>query len=134
MKVIVVVKNGIGGSGISQATRYVSRRERDEDREGALPRRLFTEREDNLSFHRANRLLGKGDDPRTRTCCIWSSAWRRKRISIQYVRKYVRKAKRASLRRPQTIDSKSRDGGIRTHGLLHPKQALPVFLAFWGWL
>ncbi len=65
MKVIAVVKNGIGGSGISQATRYISRRERDEDREGALPRKLFSEREDNLSFHQANRLLGKGDDPRT---------------------------------------------------------------------
>src|SRR5262249_34038186 len=66
MKVITVVKTGIGGSGISQATRYISRRERDEDREGALPRKLFSEREDNLSFHQANRLLGKGDDPRTR--------------------------------------------------------------------
>jgi len=65
MKVITVVKNGIGGSGISQATRYVSRRERDEDREGALPRKLFSEREDKLSFHQANRLLGNGDDPRT---------------------------------------------------------------------
>ncbi len=65
MKVIAVVKNGIGGSGISQATRYVARRERDEDREGAQPRKLFSEREDNLSFHQANRLLGNGDDPRT---------------------------------------------------------------------
>lgn len=65
MRVIAVVKNGIGGSGISQATRYISRRERDEDREGGAPRKLFSEREDNLSFHQANRLLGNGDDPRT---------------------------------------------------------------------
>jgi len=65
MKVIALVKNGIGGSGISQATRYIARRERDEDREGALPRKLFSERKDTLSFHQANRLLGKGADPRT---------------------------------------------------------------------
>ncbi|MCI0389231.1 MAG: relaxase MobL [Acidobacteria bacterium] len=65
MKVIAVIKKGIGGSGISQATRYISRRDRDEDREGAAPRKLFSEREDSLSFHQANRLLGKGDDPRT---------------------------------------------------------------------
>lgn len=65
MRVITVIKNGIGGSGVSQATRYISRRERDEDREGALPRKLFSEREDNLSFHQANRLLGNGNDPRT---------------------------------------------------------------------
>lgn len=65
MKVVVVIKSGAGGIGVSQATRYVSRRERDEEREGRAPRRLFSAREDDLSFHRANRLLGDGGDPKT---------------------------------------------------------------------
>jgi hypothetical protein len=65
MKVIVVVKHGTGGTGVSQAARYASRRERDEAREGKAPRRLFSEREDDLSFHQANRLLGAGGDPKT---------------------------------------------------------------------
>jgi len=37
MKTLVVIKNGAGGIGFSQATRYVSRRERDELREGQPP-------------------------------------------------------------------------------------------------
>jgi relaxase MobL-like protein len=65
MKALVVIKSGTGGIGASQATRYVSRRERDEAREGQSPRLLFSEREDGLSFHRANRLLGGGSDPKT---------------------------------------------------------------------
>ncbi len=65
MKVVVIVKNGEGGNGVSQATRYVSRRERDEAREGAEPRKLFSEKDDSLSFHLANRVLGDGAAPKT---------------------------------------------------------------------
>jgi MobL relaxases len=65
MKVITVMKKGVGGTGISQATRYVSRRERDESREGWEPRKLFSESEDKLGWHRANRVLGDGGDPKT---------------------------------------------------------------------
>lgn len=65
MKVVVVVKKGLGGSGISQATRYVSTRERDEEREGQEARKLFSESEERLNYSRANRLLGDGHDPKT---------------------------------------------------------------------
>jgi hypothetical protein len=65
MKVITVIKGGTGGTGISQASRYVSRRERDEAREGKEPRGLFSAWVDGLSFHQANRLLGDGIDPKT---------------------------------------------------------------------
>jgi MobL relaxases len=65
MKVITVIKRGVGGSGISQATRYVSRRARDESHEGREPRKLFSESEDKLGLHRANRVLGDGGDPKT---------------------------------------------------------------------
>lgn len=65
MKVVVVVKKGLGGSGISQATRYISTRERDEAREGLEARKLFSESEERLTYTEANRLLGKGSEPRT---------------------------------------------------------------------
>jgi hypothetical protein len=66
MKVMVFVKPGSGGSGPSRATRYVSRRERDEAREGSLPRKLFSETEDRLGFFQANRVLGRGEDPQAK--------------------------------------------------------------------
>ncbi|MBL8168618.1 MAG: hypothetical protein JNJ50_10715 [Acidobacteria bacterium] len=65
MKVVVVIKKGLGGSGVSQAARYVSTRERDEEREGQEARKLFSEGEDRLSYSQANRLLGDGRDPKT---------------------------------------------------------------------
>jgi len=65
MKVVVVIKKGLGGSGVSQATRYVSTRERDEEREGQEARKLFSEKEARLSYSQANRLLGDGRDPKT---------------------------------------------------------------------
>ena len=65
MKVVVVVKKGLGGSGVSQATRYVSTRERDEEREGHEARKLFSEKEEPLNYSQANRLLGDGRDPKT---------------------------------------------------------------------
>jgi hypothetical protein len=64
MKTIVLVKQGRGGSGASRATRYISRRDRDEAREGSLPRKLFSEKEDKLGFFQANRALGAGEDPK----------------------------------------------------------------------
>ncbi len=66
MKVMVFVKQGSGGSGTSRATRYVSRRDRDEAREGRLPRKLFSEKEDKLGFFQANRALGDGEDPKAK--------------------------------------------------------------------
>ncbi|MGE0129302.1 MAG: relaxase MobL [Blastocatellales bacterium] len=65
MKVVVVVKKGLGGSGVSQAARYVSTRERDEEREGQEARKLFSENEERLNHSQANRLLGDGRDPKT---------------------------------------------------------------------
>ncbi len=66
MKVMVFVKQGSGGSGTSRATRYVSRRGRDEAREGRMPRKLFSEKEDKLGFFQANRALGNGEDPKAK--------------------------------------------------------------------
>lgn len=65
MKVVVVVKPGKGGRGVSQAARYISGRDRDEAREGPEARKLFSDAEDQLGFHRANRLLGGGREPVT---------------------------------------------------------------------
>lgn len=65
MKVVVVVKKGLGGSGVSQAARYISTRERDEEREGQEARELFSESEERLNYSQANRLLGDGRDPKT---------------------------------------------------------------------
>lgn len=65
MKVVVIVKKGLGGSGVSQAARYVSTRERDEEREGHEARKLFSESEERLNYSQANHLLGDGRDPKT---------------------------------------------------------------------
>lgn len=65
MKVVVVVKKGLGGAGVSQAARYISTRERDEEREGQEARELFSESEERLNYSQANRLLGDGRDPKT---------------------------------------------------------------------
>ena len=65
MKVVVVIKKGLGGSGVSQAARYVSTRERDEAHEGQEARWLFSESEERLNYSQANRLLGDGRDPKT---------------------------------------------------------------------
>jgi relaxase MobL-like protein len=66
MKVVTVVKTGRGGSGISQMTRYISERERDEQREGIEPRKLFSEDAERLNFYQANILLGGGREPRAK--------------------------------------------------------------------
>ncbi len=46
-----------GGSGASRITRYIAERDKDLAREGPGSRRLFSEDQDNLSYHRADRIL-----------------------------------------------------------------------------
>jgi|SRR5581483_11836476 len=57
MRVIVSVKPTPEGHSASQAVRYVALRDRDEEREGKEPRRLFSARADDLSFWKAERVL-----------------------------------------------------------------------------
>jgi hypothetical protein len=66
MKVVTVVKTGRGGRGISQMTRYISERGRDEQREGSESRKLFSEDAEKLNFYQANILLGGGREPRAK--------------------------------------------------------------------
>lgn len=66
MRIVVVSKGSGSGTGVSQATRYVSRRERDEMREGAEARRLFSAQADDLGCQRANLVLGDGRAPQTK--------------------------------------------------------------------
>ncbi|MCI0525724.1 MAG: relaxase MobL, partial [Acidobacteria bacterium] len=63
MKVLCVIKKGRGGSGVSSAARYVSTRDRDEEREGNQARALFSAAEDKLTASQANRFLGDGQEP-----------------------------------------------------------------------
>ncbi|MCG3145020.1 MAG: hypothetical protein HONDAALG_02561 [Gammaproteobacteria bacterium] len=61
MRAVVVVKsNGGKGGGASRAARYISERDRDPGREGARPRSLFSDRDDDLTYRKANRFLGNG--------------------------------------------------------------------------
>src|SRR5438552_3393551 len=59
MRAVIAIKS-TGGSGASRATRYISERDRDPEREGAKPRFLFSQREDMLTYRAADRLLSKG--------------------------------------------------------------------------
>jgi diadenosine tetraphosphate (Ap4A) HIT family hydrolase len=59
MRAVIVIKS-TGGSGLSRATRYISERDRDPEREGAKPRPLFSDREDMLTYRGADRLLSNG--------------------------------------------------------------------------
>jgi hypothetical protein len=63
MRIVVSVKPIPGGDTGSQATRYVSNSDRDEGREGREPRKLFSDREEGLSFWRAERVLTEGRTP-----------------------------------------------------------------------
>lgn len=56
MRAVVAIKSS-SGRGTSRATRYISERDRDPQREGTGPRPLFSEREDRLSYRGADRLL-----------------------------------------------------------------------------
>ena len=59
MRAVIAIKS-TGGSGASRATRYISERDRNLEREGAKPRPLFSEREDTLTYRGADRLLSNG--------------------------------------------------------------------------
>jgi hypothetical protein len=59
MRAIVAIKS-TGGSGASRATRYISERDRNHEREGAGSRPLFSDREDILSYRAADRFLSGG--------------------------------------------------------------------------
>src|SRR6266545_1047931 len=50
-----------GGSGGSRITRYIAERDRDLAREGPGSRRLFSGDQDDLSYHRADRILDPND-------------------------------------------------------------------------
>ncbi len=60
MRAVVAIKS-TGGSGASRATRYISERDRDPEREGAGPRPLFSDREYSLTYRGADRLLTRGE-------------------------------------------------------------------------
>ncbi len=61
MRAVVAVKsNGGKGGGASRAARYISERDRDPEREGARQRSLFSDRDSDLTYRKANRFLGNG--------------------------------------------------------------------------
>ena len=60
MRAVVAIKS-TGGSGASRATRYISERDRDPEREGAGPRPLFSDSEDSLTYRGADRFLTRGE-------------------------------------------------------------------------
>ncbi len=59
MRAVIAIKS-TGGSGASRATRYISERDRNPEREGTKPRPLFSDREDTLTYRGADRLLSNG--------------------------------------------------------------------------
>ena len=59
MRAVVAIKS-TGGHGASRATRYISERDRNPEREGAGPRPLFSDREDTLTYRGADRWLSGG--------------------------------------------------------------------------
>lgn len=63
MNVVCVIKKGNGGTGVSHAARYISTRDRDEQREGVEARKLFSAGDDKLNYPQANHLLGNGREP-----------------------------------------------------------------------
>ncbi|MFN7931033.1 MAG: hypothetical protein U0Y68_24520 [Blastocatellia bacterium] len=63
MRVVVSIKAAPGGGDASQAARYIAYRDRDEEREGIEPRKLFSAKENTLSFWQAERVLTAGRTP-----------------------------------------------------------------------
>lgn len=59
MRAVVAIKS-TGGPGASRATRYISERDRNPEREGTGTRPLFSDREDTLTYRGADRLLSSG--------------------------------------------------------------------------
>jgi len=62
MRAVVAVQSSGGGGarGASRAARYISERDRDPEREGDRPRSLFSDRDGDLSYRKADRFLGNG--------------------------------------------------------------------------
>ena len=61
MRAVVAVKSSGGrGGGASRAARYISERDRNLEREGVRPRSLFSERDGDLTYRKANRFLAGG--------------------------------------------------------------------------
>jgi hypothetical protein len=52
-----ILSTGTAGSGASRTTRYIAERDKDLTREGPGSRPLFSEDRDNLSYHKADRIL-----------------------------------------------------------------------------
>ena len=63
MRVIISVKSRGGSSGASCVTRYISERDRDPEREGKEPRKLFSDREDEMTYRLADRVLSGSGMP-----------------------------------------------------------------------
>jgi hypothetical protein len=63
MRVVISIKSTPGGGDASQAARYIAYRDRDEEREGTEPRKLFSAQENTLSFWQAERVLTEGRTP-----------------------------------------------------------------------
>ena len=63
MRVVVSIKAAPGGGNASQAARYIAYRDRDEEREGKEPRKLFSAKAESLSFWQAERVLTAGRAP-----------------------------------------------------------------------
>jgi relaxase MobL-like protein len=63
MRVVVSVKPLPGGGQASQAARYIAYNDRDESREGKEPRKLFSAKDNSLSFWKAERVLTEGRAP-----------------------------------------------------------------------
>jgi len=58
MRVVVhIISTGSGGGGGSRATRYISERDKNLDREGPGSRRLFSEDREGLTYRKADRIL-----------------------------------------------------------------------------
>ncbi|MFP5265193.1 MAG: relaxase/mobilization nuclease domain-containing protein [Blastocatellia bacterium] len=59
MRAVVAIKS-TSDQGVARATRYISERDRNPEREGTGPRPLFSDKEDTLTYRGADRLLSGG--------------------------------------------------------------------------
>ncbi len=57
MRVVVHIISTGGGGGASRTTRYISERDKNLEREGPGPRRLFSEDREGLTYRKADRIL-----------------------------------------------------------------------------
>jgi hypothetical protein len=59
MRVVIAIKR-TGGRGAARGSRYIAERDRDQQREGAEARPLFSEQENDLTYRRADSFLSRG--------------------------------------------------------------------------